>query len=253
VTSPHTRRTRAGSAAAAVAGLALVAGCAVPRPPQGEPHYAPPAPASTPAPSASATAAAAGGEVAGFDDVERATVRVRNVECGTGIATGSGFAVDAHTLITNHHVVKGARTLQVDTYDGQELSVTATGVSTFADLAVVRTRQTLPAHVPLALADPATGAPVRVVGFPLGGQMTTSAGTVLGMVTDPLATMREQVLATDAKVEPGSSGSAVLDAAGNVVGVIYAGQTDGKQSFAIPVSTLAKVLSAPASTATPSC
>lgn len=246
---------RAPLPAAVVAGaVVLVASCALPRPPRDDDPAAPTAAASSPASSrASAPGTSTAGDVAGFAAVERAAVRVRNVQCASGVATGSGFAVDDHTLITNQHVVAGARTLQVDTYDGQELSVRATGVSTVADLAVVRTREALPAHVPLAAADPAAGAAVSVIGFPLGGQMTTSPGHVLGPVDDPLHAMAQQVLALDAEVAPGSSGSAVLDGAGEVVGVVYAGATDTSTSFAVPVSVLSGLLGGNSPETVPSC
>ena len=238
---------RAQSAAALAGGVLLAASCALPRPPQDDS-------AATPVPSPPGSAApAAPGDVAGFAAVERAAVRVRNVQCASGVATGSGFAVDAHTLVTNQHVVSGARTLQVDTYDGQELSVRTTGVSTVADLAVVRTREALPAHVPLAAADPDAGEAVSVVGFPLGGALTTSRGHVLGAVGDPLHAMTSPVLALDARAAPGSSGSAVLDAAGEVVGVVYAGATDASTSYAVPVSVLSGLLAANSPEAVPSC
>ncbi|SDQ33742.1 S1C family serine protease [Quadrisphaera sp. DSM 44207] len=278
------RARRAGGAGALAAVLpaascaALLAGCAVPRPPQDPPSTAPSSTAapSTAAPSTapssaapssappSPTATEAGttqedgarspaGRVAGFDAVERAAVRVRNVRCGSGIATGSGFAVDERTLITNQHVVEGAEALQVSTYDGQELTVSTAGISTIADLAVVRTDQELPSHVPLAAQDPSTGDPVSVVGFPLGGPMTKSSGQVLGMADDPIGAMAEQVVATDVPVEHGSSGSALLDATGEVVGVVYAGATAGGQSYAVPVSVLSRLLAGDAPEAAPSC
>jgi S1-C subfamily serine protease len=61
------------------------------------------------------------------------------------------------------------------------------------------------------------------------------------------------VLVTDAAVEPGSSGSAALDADGRVVGVVYAKNTTG-QSFILPVSTLRTLLAdETAFTPSPSC
>jgi S1-C subfamily serine protease len=58
---------------------------------------------------------------------------------------------------------------------------------------------------------------------------------------------------TDAPVEPGSSGSAVLDTEGRVVGVVYAKNSTG-QSFVVPVSTLKQMLADDSSfTATTSC
>ncbi len=78
---------------------------------------------------------------------------------------------------------------------------------------------------------------MTVVGYPEGGRLTVTSGTVIGGTTDPLNENLGEVLVTDAAVEPGSSGSAVLDAGGRVVGVVYAKNTLD-QSFIVPVSTL---------------
>ena len=248
-------RTASGAAARWGSALAvglLLAGCAVPRfAPEGD-EGAEPVPTATGG-AASGAPAAEDGEVAGFAAVERAAVRVRNVQCGSGIATGSGFAVDEHTVITNQHVVDGAETIQVSTFDGQELEVRTASISRVADLAVVRTVKELPAHVPLASADPAVGDAVSIIGFPSGGPMPTSTGAVLALTDDPLQTMDTPVLATDAPVEHGSSGSAVLDAQGQVVGVVYAGATQARQSFAVPVSVLADLLADQAVEGEPAC
>lgn len=190
----------------------------------------------------------------GFDAVQRMAVRIRNVGCGS-LSTGSGFAIDATTLITNKHVVADSADLQVSTYDGRDVSVTASSTAAIADLAVVRTAEELPSSPELADADPVRGDPVTVVGYPLGGSLTVTEGQVIGTTTDPLNENLGEVLVTDAPVEPGSSGSAVLDAEGRVVGVVYAKSAAG-QSFIVPVSTLRALLAdpsafTPATTCTP--
>lgn len=76
---------------------------------------------------------------------------------------------------------------------------------------------------------------------------------MIGSTTDPLNENFGQVLVTDAQVEPGSSGSAVLDAEGRVVGVVYA-KNASDQSFFVPVSTLGSLLADDGSfTAAPAC
>lgn len=176
----------------------------------------------------------------GFDTVTRMAVRIRNVGC-TALSTGSGFAIDATTLITNRHVVTDSEELQVATYDGRDLSVTAASTAAIADLALVRTAEELPDHPELSETDPVAGDQVTVVGYPSGGTLTVTKGRVLGATTDPLNLTLGDVLVTDAAVEPGSSGSAVLDADGRVVGVVYAKNASG-QSYIVPVSTLRTVL-----------
>ncbi|GEK20591.1 S1 family peptidase [Cellulomonas xylanilytica] len=176
----------------------------------------------------------------GFDAAQRMAVRIRNIGCGT-LSTGSGFALDDHTLVTNRHVVSDSSTLQLSTYDGRDITAAAASTAALADLAVVRTDDALPAAPELAEADPALGDLVTVVGYPLGRALTVTTGHVLASQTDPLNANLGAVLVTDAPVEHGSSGSAVLDSEGRVVGVVYAKDLNG-HSFVVPVSTLRSML-----------
>ena len=180
----------------------------------------------------------------GFSAAQRMTVRVRNVGCtspknGTPfvIKTGTGFAVDAHTLVTNRHVIEDTKELQVTTYDGRTIDVTAASATAVADLAIITTEQSIGGFAALAQADPLEGDAITVIGYPGGGKPTTVTGVVLGSVADPLGAALGTVMATTASVEPGSSGSPVLNEKGEVVGVIYA-KNESEQSFMVPVSLL---------------
>ncbi|GAA4717144.1 Trypsin-like peptidase domain-containing protein [Promicromonospora umidemergens] len=186
--------------------------------------------------------AAGGGALSpdGFDAVERMAVRIRNVGCEE-LSTGSGFAVDDHTLITNKHVVADSKELEVSTYDGHDITVGATATAGLADLAVVRTTDPLPSFPELAKTDPKPGDPVTVVGYPAGGELTVTEGKVMSTTRDPLNANLGEVLLTDAPVEPGSSGSAALDDKGRVIGVVYA-KTADDNSLLVPLSTLQDML-----------
>lgn len=176
----------------------------------------------------------------GFSVAQRMTVRVRNVGCND-FRTGTGFAYDAHTLITNRHVVEDTRKLEVTTYDGRTITVTAASVAAVADLAIITTEEAIGAGAVLAQEDPMEGDAITVVGYPKGGPLTTTSGVVLGSTGDPLGAALGAVLATTAPVEPGSSGSPVLNERGEVVGVIYA-KNPSEQSFMVPVSMLRTLL-----------
>ena len=197
-------------------------------------------PVTVPVPSEAPVVRPSGLTPDGFDAVQRMAVRIRNVGCGA-LTTGSGFAIDATTLITNKHVVSESAELQVSTYDGHDIDVSAASTAAIADLALVRTEAELPSYPELATTDPVRGDQVTVVGYPQGGRLTVTSGQVIGAATDPLNENLGEVLVTDAPVEPGSSGSAVLDAEGRVVGVVYAKNAAG-QSFIVPVSTLSALL-----------
>ncbi|MBL0886784.1 S1 family peptidase [Myceligenerans indicum] len=177
----------------------------------------------------------------GFDAVQRMAVRVRNVGCDE-LSTGSGFAIDKHTLITNKHVVADSSNLQVSTYDGRDIDVGTAATAALADLAIVRTRDALPSFPELAEADPEQGDDVTIIGYPSGGELTISSGLVIGSTRDPLNANLGEVLVTDAKVEPGSSGSAALDSQGRVIGVVYA-KTADDDSLLVPISTVREMLS----------
>ena len=172
----------------------------------------------------------------GFSAAQRMTVRVRNVGCDA-LRTGTGFAVDAHTLVTNRHVIQDTKELQVTTYDGRTIDVTAASATAVADLAIVTTEQSIGGFSALAQEDPVEGDAITVIGYPHGGKLTTVSGVVLGSVADPLGAALGTVMVTTAPVEPGSSGSPVLNEKGEVVGVIYA-KNESEQSFMVPVSLL---------------
>lgn len=234
-TRPRVARSRGTAVTTAVLVAVLTAGCA-----EGEFPTIPGTPVTTFVPSEPPVVRPSGLTPDGFDAVQRMAVRIRNVGCGS-LSTGSGFAVDATTLITNKHVVSDSAELQVSTYDGRDIAVSAASTATIADLALVRTEAELPSFPEMSPTDPVRGDQVTVVGYPQGGQLTVTSGQVIGATTDPLNENLGEVLVTDAPVEPGSSGSAVLDDQGRVVGVVYAKNASG-QSFIVPVSTLTAVL-----------
>ncbi len=222
------------------AALLLLVGCGVLPEPPDESYGAPSPTALVPAGTGETSATPSDVPTAGLAAAERAAVRVRNVRCA-GLSVGSGFPVDEHTLVTNRHVVEGARDLQLETADGRDIEVTATGSATVADLAVVRTDQELPQALPLAVADPVPGQLVTVVGYPEGGPRTVSRGVVEGFVQDPLGG-ETQVIVSTATVAPGNSGSPMLDDSGAVVGVVYAAETESGRAVAVPVSVLRELL-----------
>lgn len=223
------RRALKGFAVGASA--ALLAACGVvPADPSPLPSdYVPIAPSVTIAPPGNL-------DPDGFSAAQRMTVRVRNVGCDA-LKTGTGFAVDAHTLVTNRHVIEDTKELQVTTYDGRTIDVTAASATAVADLAIVTTEQSIGGFSALAQEDPVEGDAITVIGYPLGGKLTTVSGVVLGSIADPLGAALGTVMVTTAPVEPGSSGSPVLNEKGEVVGVIYA-KNESEQSYMVPVSLL---------------
>jgi len=231
--------TSARTAVVAVLTTITLAGCGIlPSAPSPMPTNFVPSPSTSPGDMTGALSPD------GFSAAQRMSVRVRNIGCGF-LATGSGFALDAHTLVTNRHVVENAKHIEISTYDGRVIQATAASATTIADIAIVTTEEPLgTSYADRAADDPVEGDVITVVGYPNGGRLTTTAGVVLGQTADPVGATAGKVLASTAEIEPGSSGSAVFDASGQVVGVIYA-KNSSQQSFIVPISTLNELLDEP--------
>ncbi len=179
----------------------------------------------------------------GFSIPERAAYRVRNDGC-EGIGTGSGFAIDDHTIITNRHVIDGRFALEVTGYDGRNITVVSSTVSDIADIGVIITEEPLDLWVSLASTDPGRGDEIVTAGYPRGDELRVDTGVVVGK-TDDVIEKSEFVFQTTAQIEPGSSGSAVYGKDGHVVGVIYASDDDeavAASSYMVPVSILINIL-----------
>ncbi len=152
-----------------------------------------------------------------------ALLLVRSVDCLGRSRTGSAFTVEVDgvaTVLTNRHVVEGARSTVVQPLDSpQGIQVTAVLESPSADVAVLSIEETavpppLPPGAPVTL-----GQSIRTVGFP-GSRPAFRQGRVDRVEDDRL------LLAL--QVGAGASGSPVLDDDGAVVGQVYARTNDGR-------------------------
>jgi S1-C subfamily serine protease len=153
---------------------------------------------------------------------ERLTLRLRNVS-RDGVATGSGFAIGRHTVITNRHVRASADQLELDTWDGRsmtaEVGAARTGRLVDIGLAVVPERLAQVASFGLA---PTPGDGVTAAGDPLGRPLTLSSGRVVryrdGRRLDLTIAFDGQVIESQAR----QLRRALPDADGRAVGVVYA-------------------------------
>lgn len=178
------------------------------------------------------------GELAGTD-AAAAVLLVRTIGCpGRTGSTGSAFVVetpDGPALVTNRHVVEHAATVGVRALDGSSsLTVTGVRLATSADVAVleVTDEDRLPPALVLASTPAAAGDPVRLVGFPAATPFTT---------TGEVARRDGAQLRLDLDVDPGASGSPVVDADGEVVGQVFAVARDG-EGVATPTDVLAPAI-----------
>ncbi|WP_062203178.1 S1 family peptidase [Demequina salsinemoris] len=218
-----------------LAPAALLAGCA------SLPSSPPPLPDSF-VPATDATAAEAYVSSDGFTHAEHASYRVRVRTC-TGYATGTAFAIDEHTLVTNRHVVDESVEVEVTSYDGHELEVVSTQVDTEADLAVLTVDDTLDEWLAIADEESAKGDTVTVSGYPEGESLTTVSGPLRGTVDEVFGTDPDDVLLVRVPAAPGSSGSAVVNDKSEVVGVLYAIDADEDGwSYAVSLESLTAML-----------
>ena len=144
---------------------------------------------------------------------------------GTGL--GSGVIIDNRGyIVTNNHVVSGARTAQVTLYDGTKAVAQISGTDPADDLAVIKITPPAKGIAVATLGDSsklAVGADVLAIGNPLGITQTVTNGIVsaLGRTVSEGqggATL-PGAIQTDAPINPGNSGGALVDLQGNIVGI----------------------------------
>jgi S1-C subfamily serine protease len=181
---------------------------------------------------------------------EKLRPAVVNLRVGKGGRGGSGsgvlFTPDGF-LLTNHHVVQGSDTVRVRLNDGSELTGRVVGNDPWTDLAVVQIEgNTFPFA---ALGDSAklkVGQLAVAIGSPLGFESTVTAGVIsaLGRTLRSVSGhLVDNIIQTDAALNPGNSGGPLVDSHGRVVGINTAIiQPAQGICFAVPVNTAKTIL-----------
>src|ERR1051326_7096125 len=139
---------------------------------------------------------------------------------------GSGTIIDSRGyIVTNDHVVTGARSLQIELFDGEKLPATLIGLDPLDDLAVVKI--TPPAHMAVAsLGDSShlqVGQTVLAIGNPLGITQTVTSGIVSALNRNVPegegGGIIFNAIQMDAPINPGNSGGALVDLQGDLIGI----------------------------------
>jgi S1-C subfamily serine protease len=174
-------------------------------------------------------------------------------------AVGSGVViVESGIILTNLHVVSGASRITVVFADGQKSEARIVAAQPENDLAVIQAAVLPDDLKPATLGSSTTlveGDHVIAVGFPFGIGPSVSAGVVSGLRREYRSPEGERMLSEliqfDAAANPGSSGGPLVNAAGEVVGIVTAILSPGEQgtfagiAFAVPIQTAAAAAGLP--------
>jgi len=171
----------------------------------------------------------------------------RETQSGTGVVI-----VDTGIILTNLHVVHGAKRIQVVFHDGLESDAVVIGVQPEHDLAVLQAKiipDDLYAATLRSTAGLRPGEPVVAVGFPFGIGPSVSAGVISGLGREYQTTDGKRVLTNliqfDAAVNPGNSGGPLITPEGEVIGIVTGLLNPSEQrvfigiGFAVPIENAA--------------
>ncbi|MFB4271269.1 S1C family serine protease [Nonomuraea sp. GTA35] len=214
------RRSVAGAGAlVVVAALAYWLGSA-----GGSGQEAAPRPSPTPTRSATLTVP---------DVYKRVGPSVVVIQAGKSLGTGV-IAADDGTILTAHHVVKGAKDVNLTFADGTKAKAVVASSNPKRDVATLTPAKLPEIVVPATLGGGvAVGAPVVAIGNPLGLTYSVSTGVVSGLDRSAEQGDLSGLIQFDASVNPGSSGGPLLDARGLVVGIVVSiADPGGDEAFA---------------------
>lgn len=168
--------------------------------------------------------------------------------------SGSGFAWDDRgTIVTNFHVVQGARALTVTLHSQKTFPARIVGVEPRKDIAVLKIDVPAGTLAPLHVLDPKevleVGQKTIAIGNPFGLDHTLTTGVISALGRQVVGaggvTIRDMIQ-TDAAINPGNSGGPLLDSAGNLIGmntmIFSKSGASAGIGFAVPSRVIARIV-----------
>jgi len=128
----------------------------------------------------------------GFTTEQHLAVRIRVQTCD-GWATGSGWILSDHEVVTNRHVVEGGTRIEVTTYDGRDFTVTSSQLAPVADLALLTLDSVFTETAEYEITSMRSLDPTTIVGYPSGEQLVVEEGHYLSAEMDGVGDSKQLV------------------------------------------------------------
>jgi len=172
-----------------------------------------------------------------------------------GVGEGSGVVIDRQGhVVTNGHVVEGARGIQVTLFDGKSHEAELVAVDPVTDVALLKINAPAESLYPITFGSSShlkIGQHVYAIGNPFGFERTLTTG-IISSLNRSLPAQRntarriKSLIQIDAAINPGNSGGPLLDSHGRMIGMntaiaSHTGESAGV-GFAIPINTIARVV-----------
>ena len=204
----------------------------------------------------------AGISVAVYDQCNRSVVNISTVSVRPegflrlaipeeGAGSGAVISTEGH-ILTNYHVIEGAKRIQVTLNNGESFAAKPVGIDPINDIAVIRIEAPEEDLYPVELGDSDTlrvGMRVFALGNPFGLERTMSMG-IISSLNRTLEIQANRVIKSiiqiDASINPGNSGGPLLDSHGRMIGINTAIASRVAQSagigFVIPINLVKRVV-----------
>jgi S1-C subfamily serine protease len=163
-----------------------------------------------------------------YAGLKNAVVKIETTGCDGNSYEGTGFVIGPHYIVTADHVVDGSTSMTV-LLNGSSMPMEIIGLDSSGDVALLRSDSSLPGpFIPLASTSPAVGEHVAAIGFPLGGGLTMTQGSV-SAVNQQISVNGNELsglVQTDTPLNHGNSGGPLVTLDGHAGGIVDALNTE---------------------------